>query len=186
VAIDVSGSFGEYMAKNGKGYEFLQRALDKYFSDRIGGNDQIVITQLSGGHPLLWQGTPHQLRLDFPDQNVFRDYLLSHADQNGSRINMGLAESLDYVLHTHSVAQGKAKTIALVLSDMLDNHPDQDASEQQFLDALTRYARRGAIAFYFVDQYKMAQLRKKTEQAGFRWSIIEGDIHGNPPLPSYE
>ena len=112
--------------------------------------------------------------------------LIARADQNGSRINDGIAESLDFVLNTHSVGQGKAKTVALILSDMLDNHPDQQASEKRLLEALTRYAQRGAIAFYFCDQNKLSDMRKKMRQAGFRWSIIESDIHGNPPLPSFE
>ena len=184
--MDISGSFGEYMTEDGKAYDFALRAIDRYFTDRVGGNDQIIITQLSGSQPLLWQGTPQQLRRDFPDRNAFRDYLIAHADQNGSRINDGVAESLDYVLNTYSVARGKAKTISLILSDMLDNHPDQDASEKRFIDALARYASRGAIAFYFCDQAKLSDIRKKTEQAGFRWCIIECDIRGNPPLPAFE
>jgi len=188
IAIDCSGSFRDYMTVEGKGFEFVQFALDKYFGDRIGGNnDQIVITQLSGSRPLLWQGTPQELRRDFPNANAFRDYVLAHADQQGgSRLNLGVAESLDYVLSTYSVAQGNAKTVALICSDMLDNHPDPEASEQRFIDALTRYARRGAIGFYFCDQTKLADIRRKTEQAGFRWVIIEPEFHGRPPMPNFD
>ena len=186
IAIDLSGSFGELIADDGKAYDFALRVLDRYFHDRVGGNDQIIITQLSGSNPLLWQGTPRQLRQDFRTPDAFRDHLLARADPTGSRINDGLAESLDYVLGTHSVAHGNAKTIALVLSDMLDNQPDNAASEQRLLDALTRYARRGAIGFYFCDQYRLADIRKKTRDAGFEWCIIEGGFHGEPPLPSFD
>lgn len=185
IAIDVSGSFGEFMAEDGKAYEFALSAIDRYFNDRVGSNDQIIITQLSGSDPLLWQGTPHQLRKDFRDPKAFRDYLVAHADQQGSRINDGLAESLDYVLSTYSLAHGNAKTVALILSDMVDNQPDQQASDQRLIDALTRYARRGAIGFYFCDQSRLADIRKKMQKAGVRWYILEGDIHGNPPIPSF-
>jgi len=186
LALDCSKSFCEFAAQDGKAYDFALRAIDKYAADRMGGNDQIIITQLSGSQPLLWQGTPHQLRRDFPNRDAFRDYVLSHADQSSSRVNDGVAESLNYVLRTFSVAQGKAKTVALILSDLVDNFPEQEASEKRLIDALTRYARRGAIAFYFCDQAKLDDIQAKTEKAGMKWCIIESQILGDPPLPSFE
>ena len=177
---------GDYVTDKPKAYELVTRAIDKYFHDRIGGHDQVIISQLSGNkEPLLWQGTPQHLRQEFPSQESFRSFLASHCDK-GSRINDGIAESLDYVMRTNSVADGKAKTVAMILSDMIDDQPPSKRSDERLMKALIRYAKRGGIGFYFVNQKRMADIEEKMERAGFRFRTLESDIHGRPPLPNFE
>lgn len=176
----------DYVVQNDKAYEFVTYAIDRYFHDTIGSNNQVIIAQLSGTQaPLLWQGSPHDLRRQFANQEEFRNYLLTHGD-SGSRINLGLAEALDYLMHSYSVANGKAKSVALILSDMIDDQPESKESERQLMDALIAYGRKGSIGFYFCDQRRMADIRRKMEAAGFGWYTLECDIHGRPPLPSFE
>jgi hypothetical protein len=177
----------DYVANHKKAFEFLQYAIDKYFSDRMGSrNDQIIIAELSGSpKSLLWQGTPEQLRQDFPDQEAFRKYMLANGNE-GCRINEGLAESIKYLLKTHSVAFGKAKTAALILSSFQDDQPNSEESEVKLLDALTKLAKRGGIGFYFVDRTRMDFIEEKMTKAGFPLYTIECDIHGRPPLPTFE
>jgi len=187
VAVDLSGSFRELMTEDGKAYELLLHAIDQYHRDGIGSDFQIIITQLSGNRrPLLWQGKPQQLRREFPDPTAFRDFLIAHGDADSSRINDGIAESIDYVLHTYSVAHGNARSVALILSDMEDTHDSQHESDLRLTTALTTFARRGNIGFYFCDQERMADIRQKMKQAGIDMYILECDIHGRPPLPSFE
>src|ERR1051326_946905 len=63
IALDLSGSFADKMAREGKAYEFTTRVVDKYFRNSIGSNNRIVIAELSAtNRPLLWDGTPVQLR----------------------------------------------------------------------------------------------------------------------------
>ena len=188
IAIDLSDSFKEYMAENGKAYDFVLHAVDQYFRARIGGNDQLIIAQLSGSkRPLLWQGTPHQLRREFPTREAFRDYLIAHADRKGSRINDGVAEAIHYVMHTRSVAQGTAKSAVLILSNMVDDQPNREKSDPRLMTALTTYARSGgAIGFYFCDQLRMDDLTQKMQQAGFRMCTLECDVNGHPALPDFE
>lgn len=187
VAIDMSESFRKYMAEDGKAYDFVNHVVEKYFRDRIGGNDQIVITQLSGNNkPLLWQGTPFELRKEFPDKQKFRDFLLANADPTSSRINDGVHESLKYLLRTHSVARGNAKTVALILSDMEDEFPDEEQSSDRLISSLTTFAKRGHIGFYYCSQHRMEDIEKKLEEAGISMYILECDIHGRPPMPSFE
>lgn len=186
LAIDMSESFVKQMAEQGKAYNFMQQVNDKYFHDRVGTNDQIIITQLSGNNrPLLWQGTPFQLRKDFPDQTAFRNFLLANADPSDSRINDGLHDSLRYLMHQHSVARGNAKTVTLILSDMEDSSPNQE-SDKRLIESLTKYAKRGSIGFYYCSQHRMEDIEKKLEEAGINLFVLECDIHGNPPLPSFE
>src|SRR5262245_32506304 len=90
IAVDLSGSFADLMTRDGKGYEFTMRVADKYFRNSIGTTNRIVIAQLSGTErALLWDGTPVQLRQDFPTAANFRDFLLKKSNAGGSRIYDG-------------------------------------------------------------------------------------------------
>lgn len=187
VAIDMSSSFRTFMAEDGKAYDFVSQVVEQYFRDRIGGNDQIIITQLSGNNkPLLWQGTPFELRREFPDRQSFRDFLLAKADPNSSRINDGVHESLKYLMRTHSVAHGNAKTVALVLSDMEDSSGDEEQSSQRLISTLSTFAKRGHIGFYYCSQHRMEEIEQKLEEAGMTMYVLECDIHGRPPMPNFE
>lgn len=187
VAIDLSGSFSDYMTEDGKAYNFVLQAIDQYHREGIGSDFQIILTQLSGNQcPLLWQGTPQQLRREFLDPRAFRDFLIARADPSGSRINDGIAECVDYALNTYSVSQGNAKLVALILSDMEDNHGNRRESDPRLMNALTTFAAHGNIGFYFCSQERLADIRQKMKQAGIDTYILECDIHGHPPLPSFE
>ncbi len=187
VAVDLSSSFLDNVASSGQAYQFLTQALDHYHRAGIGGGYQIIITQLSGNRsPLVWQGTPRRLRQEFRDPESFRRHLEAHADPNGSRINDGIAESLDYALHTHSIARGNAKAVALILSDMNETFDPGTASDARLVDALTRFAQRGAIGFYYCDQQRLADVRDMMSEAGIDMFNLECDIHGRPPLPSFD
>lgn len=187
VAVDLSGSFLDFLTADGRAHEFLLQTIDQYHRAGIGGDFQIIITQLSGNRrPLLWQGTPRQLRQDFVDPDAFRQFLQSHADPDASRLNDGIAESLDYALHTYSVAKGKAKAVALILSDMNETFDPGPESDARLVDALTRFAHRGEVGFYYCDQQRMAVVRDMMQQADISMYHLECDIHGRPPLPSFD
>src|SRR5205823_82985 len=78
IAVDMSGSFADLMTRDGKAYEFTMRVCDNYFRQSIATKNRIVIVQLSAldRQPLLFDGTPVQLRQSFPSATEFRDFLL--------------------------------------------------------------------------------------------------------------
>ncbi len=47
VLVDLSGSFLDKMTEGGHAHEFLLSLIDRYFRERIGTNDQIIIAQIS-------------------------------------------------------------------------------------------------------------------------------------------
>ena len=98
IALDLSGSFADLMTRDGKAYEFTMRVVDNYFRNAIGTQNRIIIAQLSAHdrQALLWDGTPIQLRQDFPSAAEFRTFLLSRSNPAGSRIHDGVADALDY------------------------------------------------------------------------------------------
>ncbi len=58
--------------------------------------------------------------------------------------------------HDPRVASGKGESAFFVLSDMLDNAPDQEQSLQNLLDTMATYANQGhVIGLYYVDQLEV-------------------------------
>ena len=188
IVFDLSGSFAHLMADNGKGYEFALLVMDHYFRDRIGKDDKIIIAQISGtDRSLLWQGTPAELRREFPTAETFRQFLMTKADSRGSLVHDGITHALNYVLSEPSIASGNAKSAVFVLSDMVDNGPDTDQSKRKTADALMNYGKQGGVVgLYYVDQMLVPVWRRQLRDAGIRTFCVESEIVGNPTLPSFD
>ena len=184
IGIDLSGSFLQLMAERGKAWEFLLRVIDRYL--RGNGNEKLILVQLSGNaNALIWDGTPSQLRKDFPDQEAFRKHLLSRADPNGSRLHDGISEALEYQAGLPGMTP-KTKRALLVLSDMDDNQ-SAPGSEQRLVKALGDFGKRGgAVGMYFVDHFRVARWRSNLKAAGVRNHVVESHIVATPTLPTLD
>lgn len=188
ILIDLSGSFAHQMAEEGKAYEFALRIYDRYFRDRIGNNsDELIIAQLSGTHrSLLWRGAPLELRQKFSSATEFKDFLLANADPRGSLVHDGMAHALEYMNSDPALANGKAQAAVFVLSDLLDNGSNPEASAPRVGKALADYARKnGVIGMYYVDQDLVLPWRQTLQAAGIRDYRVECMINETPDLPSF-
>ncbi len=170
-----------------RAYNFVVHAIDRYGRERLGEHDPVIISQLSGNdRPMLFHGTVRELRKAMPNQEAFKNYLVSHSDP-GRRLNEGLAESLDYVLNTSSVSRGKAVPVTLVISSMMEGEGETSAAQDHFINELIKYHHAGGhMAFYFCDQRRMAWVKEQTKKAGITWTHLEGNPNGHPPLPNLE
>lgn len=188
IVLDLSGSFKDFMAEEGKAYDFALQVLDRYFRDRIGTPDKLVIAQISGEkRTLLWEGRPIDLRRDYPDPNAFRKFLLAKSNAGGSLVHEGITHALEYVTTDPAVSSGRAKSAFLVLSDFADNGSAGTDSEQRAVDALTAYGKMGgAVGFYYVDQHRVSRWRAHLRNAGIKQFCVESEIVGRPSLPSLE
>lgn len=190
ILLDMSGSFSSMMADDGKAYMFVCQVVDKYFRDRLGTHDRLILAQLSGTErALLWQGTPFDLRQDFQSASAFRDFLMAKADPRSSRIHNGIAQAVTYSLEDPVVAEGKGKAAVFVLSDMLDNSPDSELSKERAIKALTEFGQKGGVVgLYYLDTLMCAEWRQilrdaKMSPTHFR---VEPDIVGRPSLPNFD
>lgn len=187
IAMDLSGSFADLMTKDGLAYRFALATVDRFVREQPGQEGRLIIAQLSAtGNALLWEGSPGQLRQDFPNAESFRDFVLASSNPNGSRINEGIANALDYVVNHQAVRSSGAKPALFVLSDMLDNDPDgqaqlkrAEASLQDFADA------NGVIGLYYVHQQMLIDWRRRIETSGIKDYRIECGIVTTPSLPSF-
>jgi hypothetical protein len=184
VGIDLSGSFLPLMADQGKAWEFLQKVLAIYL--RGNGSQKLILVQLSGNrNALLWDGTPAQLRKDFPDPESFRKHLQSKADVNASRLFDGISEALEYLATLPGVT-AKTKLALLVMSDMEDNF-SAPGSEQRLIAGLREFGKRGgAVGLYFVNHQYVPRWRAALQTAGVRHHVVESQIVASPTLPSFD
>lgn len=188
LAVDVSGSFMEEMFGNdGRAYRFTLLAADKLFRDRMGEEDHILLSQLSANdRPLLWEGTPRELRRKFGSSDALKHFILSKADPQGSRLFAGVAETLDYVSVLPGVPEGQSQVCVLVLSDMLDNSPTQAEDWQKMTEAMKTAKEQGIhVGFYFVDINMLPTVRDGMSTAGLDTRYIESGILESPPLPVF-
>lgn len=188
ILMDLSGSFAELMAEDGKGYDFAMQVIEKYAQGRVGASDTIVIGQISGTEKaLLWEGTPIQLRQDFANASEFRKFLLSKSSPNGSLVHASIASAVEYVANDPAVASGRVRPAVFVLSDMLDNGPEMKETKQRLVDAFKLLAKRdGLVGIYYVEPQLLTSWRESLADAGISDFVVEADIIGRPMLPDFD
>jgi hypothetical protein len=188
IVVDLSGSFINKMAEGGKAYDFTLRVVDRYFRDRIGTNDRIVLAQISGAErALLWEGTPVDLRHEFPNAAAFRSFLVEHATQSGSLVHAAMTSALQHAMTDTRVAKGQAKSALFVLSDMMDNGPVSEESERILMQELSDYGRcGGVVGLYYVDHPLVAVWKRRLQNAGIKDFCVESEIVAKPALPNFE
>jgi hypothetical protein len=175
VVIDVSGSSEQYGYAD-RAWEMLERALDQEF--RVGGSTgKVIIAQVSGSDdPVVFIGTPMQLRQAYPSFDVFKQALLKKATP-GSRVYDGIADALD----ASSLQIGNPVSTLLVFSDMEDT---TGRGRDRLLKALDEFGRRkeAAAGFYFVKKedvrYWGAAVKARVKHA-----IVTTPAEQFPPLP---
>ncbi len=187
VLLDMSGSFQHEMTDGGKAHRFNMRIIDRYFRERLGSNDQLIIAQISGdSRSLLWQGTPLQLRKDFPSATAFGEFLRSKTNPQGSLVHDAIASTVDYILADPNVSSGTAKSALFVLSDLADTASSPESKERA-LQSLAAYGQAGGVVgLYYVDQSLVPEWRTNLRLAGIQESCVEADIVGTPTLPRFE
>lgn len=202
ILLDMSGSFQQMMATDGKAYEFALQVIDRYFRDRIGMPDKLVIARIAGSErALLWEGTPQQLRQDFPGPEKFREMLLSDERRPsggtldttvpahltfGSNVHQSLTKTLDYVLEEPGVTDGSMKSAVFVLSDMLDTD-QSDENKKKVLESLSQYGQSGGtLGIYWCDQLHVTEWRKHLKDAGIEHAVVQSHIQSRPTLPNFE
>lgn len=185
ITLDLSGSYQQLMTKDGKAFEFLTNVCDQYLRNRVGTNDEIIIAQLSKTvKPLVWQGTPQDLREEFEDAEDFRRMLIRKSDPAGSRVYDGIADVIDYVTQHPGVPSRQKRVVFLCLSDMDDN---ASSGPVRMVRSLKTLAQTKSVAgFYWVDQTHVAATKKFLVDAGFRTFVVESEIKSRPPLPVFQ
>ncbi len=181
VLLDMSGSFTSMMTDGGVAWSFVLEVVDKYFRDRLGTNDKLVIAQISGvDQALLFEGTPHQFRKQYSSPSDFAAFLKSKSSPAGSLVHKAIADSVEYGLD-----RPNKRSALICVSDMLDNGPTDFRDDA--LEMLGKFAKRkGIVGLYFVDTSLVSQWKKDLATAGFKEYCVQSGIVAKPTLPSFE
>jgi len=188
VVLDMSGSFAEEMVSDdARAYHFFMALTEKFFRQRIGANDRILITQLSANdRTLLWEGSPGAIKRRFPDSKAFARFLSENSDPGGSRVYSALADTLQYVSSRPGVTDNTV-VLTVVLSDLVNyTDGDEDDERARLHDSLKRYREKGGhLALYYVDQTVQPEWNQILTDAGFP-ARLWGKIVEDPALPEFD
>jgi hypothetical protein len=111
------------------------------------------------------------------------------ADPKSSRVYDGLVQAVEYTLADPVMVRGKGKAAVFVISDMIDNTPDNAARRARAVNALTQVGKRGGVvALFFVDVQLCAPWGQLLRDAGMPEAslCIQADIVGQPRLPIFD
>ncbi len=188
VAVDKSSSFDTLMKPGGRGLEFLNDTVTHYFQNRLGSNDCLIVTQLSGNRQaVLWQGSPRQLRTEFSSSADLAEFIDKKSDVNGSRVWDGLSDTLELAMSDPNICNGRTKVVLVALTDMENNLVDTYTSEKRLMDNLKAFAKKGGVCgLYFVGTPETKIWRSKLAECGFRDFVVEPSVAANPRRLSFE
>ena len=179
IALDMSGSFEA--VRNERAWDFMCQIIDRYFRDRIGHDDKLILAQLSDSEKaLLWKGTPLELRQQFTSGVEFRKWMESKADPSGSRLYEGIVQAVEYT------DRSKGRSAIFILSDMIDS--TKGGTRDKAVHALASIGKQGGVGLYYVDIKQCKLWEKLLRDAGVPEEnmVIEADIVGHPTLPRFE
>jgi hypothetical protein len=185
ILLDMSGSFQHMMTEGGKAYDFALQVSDRYFRDRLGTRDRIIIAQASDQQRfLLWEGTPLELRKEFPTPEAFARFLKMKSSPYSSPIHEAMNRVVKYMISKPSVARGTAKPVVFVLSDMID--PNTASLDELKQNLRTFSECDGVMALFYVDQDLVAEWNIILSEAHIREAYVESEIVGKPNLPNFD
>lgn len=181
---DTSSSFDESVDR---AWRFLEGSLQQLYRDRAGSNDDLVIlARISGDMKSpLWIGSPRDLREQFSSAGDLRAFLREHAGDTGaSRVHEAMISSMDRMMRNPNVKNGSAKSLLIVLSDMVAT--PGGASGADVVRVIERYAElKGAIGLFFVADGLDRAWDDKLTEIGIRHTVKPFD-EVNPVMMSFE
>lgn len=190
ICIDMSGSFRHNW--DDRAYDLFMDISDRFFTEAMGNESRIIITQLSGeGKVVLFEGRPDDLQQKFQSPEDLNQYLLDHSDGGSSQVYRAMSRTLDHIGSMSGVTQD-TRVLTIVFSDMQDTGAavgNGDADRTEMMKSLRRYADNGGgLALYFVARDQVQPWRQILSEAGFEPGhfIIENDLTSSPQLPRFE
>jgi hypothetical protein len=190
IVIDMSGSFAE--SWDDRAFGLFTDLADQYFTDAMGTDNRLVISQLSGNErAVLFEGKPSELQQKFSSPQAFSDYLKQQSDPTSSNVYDSVRRTVDYIRLLNGVTEN-TRLMTVVLSDLKDSESDRTtriASGTRMVETLRPYAERGgALALYFVSTDEIPRWRRVLDESGFQAGqyLIETELNAAPQLPQFD
>ncbi|MEO8165590.1 MAG: hypothetical protein ABI619_09355 [Betaproteobacteria bacterium] len=189
ICVDMSGSFSDSWDR--RAYQMFLELSDRFFTGSVGGNNRIVIAQLSGSEQVvLFEGQPSDLRSRLKTPEELNQFLKEQSDPSKSPVYSATKRMADYVNAIPTLTE-RTRLLTVILSDMQDSESDRQARSvtgHQMLESLKTYQQRGgSIALYFVAETETARWARILSMAGFQpgHDVIENQVTSSPRLPTF-
>ncbi|QDV61990.1 hypothetical protein Mal65_11180 [Crateriforma conspicua] len=190
ILIDMSGSFAD--AWEERAYELFIELSESYFTEAMGTNNRLVISQLSGNdRVVVFEGAPVDLTRQFRSPEELNQFLKKKSDPSRSRVYASVSETLDYLSSMDGVTE-RTRLMTVVMSDLRDSESDQEKRNrigQEMVESMNDYRNRGgALALYFVASDEVPRWKDILDRAGFLESqyVIQNELTRRPQLPRFD
>ncbi len=179
LVFDMSGSYAQYM-NNGRAWDAANAMIRKFFRDRAGESDRIVIAQISNApQGPIWSGSPKAFRAQFHSPSAFRDLLKKY--NGASRVYDSITEAVEYAIPM--MGQGRAG--CFIFSDMEDNL-STPGGEERLVKALAAFGQKGgSVGIYWCGFGERTKWQNHLRGAVKNF-VVSADIDADPPLPSWD
>lgn len=179
---DTSSSFEQHLRGNDpKALKHAIAIKDAFFRERQGSDDRLVISQISSGRNVLWDGKSKSFKKRFTNPASFRDFLIQHSN-GGSWIHASMADTIGYLVSEHE-RNPKLRTAAIFYTDMEENGEPKD--KDRFITVLRQYAKhRGFVGIYFASLPLIPEYKKILTDSGVKF-VIESDARVDPAVVSF-
>lgn len=185
--LDLSKKYSQHMGEDARSYNFFQKVSEKFFRQRMGEDDRILISQMSGRErALIWEGKPTSMRRHFPTSLAFNQFLERKSDPSGARVYAALADTFEYLAKRHDV-DTETMMLTVILSDMIDiSDGNTEEDRARMIDSLRNYrVAGGQLVLYWVDPSKVDEWDEILDEAGFPPRIWM-DFVEDPEIPEFE
>jgi hypothetical protein len=186
--LDTSGSFLDRMfSDKADAYRYFMDTVDDFSRQRVGCEDSILLTQISAERrTFLWEGSARDLMNDFQDADQLQRFFKDKSCPNGTRLYLGIADALDYIMEERGVKTGETEVVVIVLSDMIDAWEKPEESRARLVSSLRGFSKcHASLAFFWVDQLKFKEAKQLLLDAGIPEAEIKCGF-GKPKLPNWQ
>lgn len=162
-ALDMSSPFRERFLKETGTWKFVMETAANLQRDRVGENDEIVISQLSTErHSVLWQGSLRDLRRRFASPDDFKQFLINNS-KTAAAPSQGLANTIKYLTQLPGVSERRTSVYIAAISSF------EDCTGIPELTLALKDLRRvgGTVEYYWVDTDAIETLQAAMMEAGY-------------------
>jgi hypothetical protein len=190
IAINVTGPFSNRMESDDAAFKHVFSLIESFSRDTVGSEARLVITKVGGNDadPLLWEGSPRELRQAFKNPKEFREFILKHRVIGEPHALDSLVKSTEYLLNHEALDNRDCRPALFIVSDTHDVSPfaenfEECAALAKNMSLLAQ--RRGICGWYFVDQTNLEWATKMVKRAGFTDYRVEAEIVRRPRVPRF-
>lgn len=190
IAINLNQQFQGRMQRDDAAFRYVFSLVESFTRNTVGSEARIVITQLGNGaqNPLLWEGSPREIRQQFQSPEMFQSFVLKNRRDCPPQAINGLVTTTKYLLNHEALDNEACRPALFIVSDAVDQRPYAETFKDcaELAKNFTDIAHLGGICgWYFVDHQNLDWAKEIVKRSGFKDFRVEADIVRRPSVPRF-